>query len=52
MPETRNHVWTAPWVQEPRRDFDGRFDCDHVSGLKRGAMTAGPDGVRDPVPNS
>jgi hypothetical protein len=52
VPEIRNHVWTAPWVQEPRRDFDGRFDCDHVSGLKRGAMTAGPDGVRDPVPNS
>ena len=51
-PETRNHVWTAPWVQEPRRDFDGRFDCGHVSGLKCGAITAGPDGVRGPVPNS
>jgi DNA-binding winged helix-turn-helix (wHTH) protein len=31
---------------------DGRVDCDHVSGLvQRGAMTAGPDGFRDPAPN-
>ena len=26
--------------------------CDHVSGLSTRRMTAGPDGIRDPVPNS
>src|SRR5271165_402816 len=31
---------------------DGRIDCDHVSGLFTRLMTAGPDGVRDPVPNT
>jgi hypothetical protein len=33
-------------------NFDGRIDCDHVSGLLTRLMTAGPDGVRDPVPNT
>jgi transposase-like protein len=31
---------------------DGRIDCDHVSGLFSRRMTAGPDGIRDPAPNS
>jgi hypothetical protein len=31
---------------------DGRIDCDHVYGLLTRLMTAGPDGVRDPVPNT
>src|SRR5664279_3980033 len=31
---------------------DGRIDCDHVSGLFTRRMSAGPDGVRDPVPNN
>jgi hypothetical protein len=31
---------------------DGWVDCDHVFGLRRGIMTAGPDGIRDPVPNN
>jgi hypothetical protein len=34
------------------RKSDGRVDCDHVPACRRGAMTAGPDGVRDPVPNT
>ena len=34
-------------------NFDGRIDCEHVSGLcRRGTMSAGPDGIRDPAPNS
>ena len=44
------HVWTAPRMQE-ENDTDGRIDCDHVSGLFM-RLTAGPDGVRDPVPNT
>jgi hypothetical protein len=32
-------------------DSDGRVDCVHVSGLLMRPMTAGPDGIRDPVPN-
>jgi hypothetical protein len=28
-----NHVWTTPWVQEPRREFWRAVDCDHVFGL-------------------
>src|SRR4051794_8364843 len=31
---------------------DGRIDCDHVSGLFSRRMTAGPDGIRDPAPNT
>ena len=32
---------------------DGRYDCDHVCGLcRRGTMSAGPDGVRDPLPSN
>ena len=27
------HVWTAPRMQEENENFDGRVDCDHVSGL-------------------
>jgi hypothetical protein len=44
------HVWTAPGMQEESEWFDGRIDCDHVSGLFMRLMTAGPDGFRDPVP--
>ena len=28
---------------------DGEVDCDHVFGLLTRRMTAGPDGVRDPL---
>jgi hypothetical protein len=31
---------------------DGWVDCGHVSGLFTRRMTAGPDGIRDPVPNT
>jgi len=31
---------------------DAWVDCDHVSGLSTRRMTAGPDGIRDPVPNN
>jgi len=27
-------------------------ECVHVSGLLTRYMTAGPDGIRDPIPNS
>ena len=33
-------------------NFDGGSTAVCVRPCRRGAMTAGPDGVRDPVPNS
>ena len=50
-----------PWVhcgrplgcKRKNENSDGRIDCDHVSGLCwRGSTAAGPNGVRDPNPNT
>jgi hypothetical protein len=48
----RRRMCGRPLECKRKNEFDGRIDCDHVFGLLTRLMTAGPDGVRDPVPNT